>query len=121
MCSVCVCVAFLVPGTSGLKENKKTGKTTAQKQVNIIKYKMNTALKNVFDSGVVNNIMAFVPVDDFEIDTLFGFTHISGVEHYITYGGGPRWFRILLQSAARKILLVDVAPGLVQRSGLHQG
>ena len=50
---------------------------------------MNTSLKSVFDSGVVNNIMAFVPVDDFEIDTLLGFTHISGVKHYITYGGGP--------------------------------
>ena len=50
---------------------------------------MNTALKSVFDSGVVNNISAFVPVDEFEIDTLFGFTHIAGVKHYITYGGGP--------------------------------
>ena len=50
---------------------------------------MNTAFKRVFDSGVVNNILAFVPVDEFEIDTLFGFTHIGGVKHYITYGGGP--------------------------------
>ena len=50
---------------------------------------MNTALKSVFESGVVNNILAFVPVDNFEIDTLFGFTHIAGVKHYITYGGGP--------------------------------
>ena len=50
---------------------------------------MNTALKRVFESGVVNNIIAFVPVDNFEIDTLFGFTHIHGVKHYITYGGGP--------------------------------
>ena len=43
----------------------------------------------MFDSGIVDNIMAFVPVDDFEIDTLFDFTHTSGVKHYITYGGGP--------------------------------
>ena len=50
---------------------------------------MNTALKSVFDSGIVNNIFSFAPVDDFEIDTLFGFTHIGGVRHYITYGGGP--------------------------------
>ena len=33
--------------------------------------------------------MAFVPVDNFEIDTLFGSTHIRGAKHYITYGGGP--------------------------------
>ena len=50
---------------------------------------MNTALKSVFDSNVLANIAALVPVDDFEIDTLFGFTHIAGVRHYITYGGGP--------------------------------
>ena len=50
---------------------------------------MNTALKSVFDSNVLANIAALVPVDDFEIDTLFGFTHIAGVKHYITYGGGP--------------------------------
>ena len=49
---------------------------------------MNTALKSVFDSNVLANIAAFVPEDNFEIDTLFGFTHIGGVEHYITYGGG---------------------------------
>ena len=50
---------------------------------------MNTALKSVFDSGIVANIAAFVPEDNFEIDTLFGFTHIAGVKHFITYGGGP--------------------------------
>ena len=50
---------------------------------------MNTALKSVFDINVVSNIMAFVPVDDFQIETLFGFTHIRKVKHYITYGGGP--------------------------------
>ena len=50
---------------------------------------MNTALKNVFDSNVVANIAAFVPVEEFEIGPLFGFTHFAGVKHYITYGGGP--------------------------------
>ena len=50
---------------------------------------MNTALRSVFDANVLANIAALVPVDDFEIDTLFGFTHIAGVKHYITYGGGP--------------------------------
>ena len=50
---------------------------------------MSAALKSVFDSHVVANILAFVPLDDFQIETLYGFTHINGVKHYITYGGGP--------------------------------
>ena len=50
---------------------------------------MNTALKIVFDSNVLANIEAFVPVDNFELETLFGFTHIYGTKHYVTYGGGP--------------------------------
>ena len=50
---------------------------------------MNTALKSVFDAPVMLNILSFVPLDNFELETLFGFTHISGVKHYITYGGGP--------------------------------
>ncbi len=32
--------------------------------------------------------MAIVPVYDFEIDTLFGFTHISGVKRYISPTAG---------------------------------
>ena len=47
------------------------------------------SLSNIFDANIVSNIMAFVPVDDFQIETLFGFTHIRNVKHYITYGGGP--------------------------------
>ena len=50
---------------------------------------MSTALKIVFDSHVVANILAFVPLDDYHIETLYGFTHIYGAKHYITYGGGP--------------------------------
>ena len=50
---------------------------------------MDTALKTVFDAPVMLNILSFVPLDNFEIETLFGFTHIEGVKHYITYGGGP--------------------------------
>ena len=50
---------------------------------------MNTALKSVFDSNVLANIEAFVPVDNLEIDSLFGFTEIRGFKHYVTYGGGP--------------------------------
>ena len=50
---------------------------------------MSTALKSVFDSHVVANILAFVPVDDYQIETLYGFTHIYGGKHYITYGEGP--------------------------------
>ena len=82
---------------------------------------MNTALKSVFDSNVVANIMALVPVDNFEIDNLFGFTHVAWGEalHHLRRGA-RRWLRILCQSAAREVLLVQVAPGLVQRSSLHQ-
>ena len=37
----------------------------------------------------MSQIMSFVPVDDFAIETLFGFTTIYVAKHYITYGGGP--------------------------------
>ena len=50
---------------------------------------MNTALKSVFDAPVMLNILSFVPLDNFELETLFGFTNIYGTKHYITYGGGP--------------------------------
>ncbi len=50
---------------------------------------MNTALLNVFDTPIVLAILSYVPVDDFQIEPLFGFTHIRNVKHYITYGGGP--------------------------------
>ena len=50
---------------------------------------MKTALQNIFDAPVVLNILSFVPVDDFQIETLYGFTHIYWAKHYITYCGGP--------------------------------
>ena len=64
---------------------------------------MNTVLKTVFDSNVVANIAAFVPVDEFEIDTLFGFTHIAGVKHYITYGGGPEGGYVYFASQSLRV------------------
>ena len=62
---------------------------TINERIAELKKRRNIALESVFDANVVANIMALVPVDDFEIDTLFGFTHVAGVKHYITYGGGP--------------------------------
>ena len=50
---------------------------------------MSCALKTVFDAHVMSQIMSFVPVDDFQIKTLFGSTTFSGAKHYVTYGGGP--------------------------------
>ncbi len=82
---------------------------------------MNTALKSVFDSNVLANIAALVPVDDFEIDTLFGFTHVAGVKHYITYGGGPEGGYVTLPvSAPESHLGLSGTGGLVQRTSVHQ-
>ena len=63
---------------------------------------MNTALKNAFDAPAMLNILSFVPVDDFEIETLFGFTHIYGTKHYITYGGGPEGGFVYFTSEGQK-------------------
>ncbi len=51
---------------------------------------MNTALKSVFDAPVILNIFSYVPLGNFKLETLFGFTHIYGTKRYITYGRGPK-------------------------------
>ena len=63
---------------------------------------MSAALKRVFESHVVANILAFVPVDDFEIETPYGFTHINGVKHCVTCGGGPEGGFVYFTSKRRK-------------------
>ncbi len=82
---------------------------------------MNTALLNVFDAHVMSNIMSYVPVDDFEIEALYGFTKIYGAKHYITYGGGPEGGFVYFTSPRSGRGVVQVAPRLVQKAGLHQG
>ncbi len=81
---------------------------------------MNTALKIVFDAPVVLHILSFVPVDNFEIEALYGFTEIYGAKHYITYGGGPKEGLCISPVRGPERGLVQVAPRLVQKIGLHQ-
>ena len=47
---------------------------------------MATALLNVLPAPVVDNVLAFVPIDR---DSLYGTATIDGVKHCVTYGGGP--------------------------------
>ena len=83
---------------------------------------MSAALKSVFDSHVVANILAFVPLDDYQIETLYGFTHIYGAKHYITYGGGPEGgFVYFISERRRREGVVQVEQGMVRKIGLYQG
>ena len=49
---------------------------------------MAVAFLNLFDANVVQNIMAYVPLN-LDFYPLFGTTTIYRKKHYVTYGGGP--------------------------------
>ena len=49
---------------------------------------MAVAFLNLFDANVVQNIMAYVPLN-LDFYPLYGTTTIYRTKHYVTYGGGP--------------------------------